>query len=152
MKFPFHVYLDKFEGVAKDAAAAAPGLWASPRAPVGNLRQVTAPGAPGLSARVHVIAEYVPPTVMRHIVESQPRVIIALIGMIRVLVDRVAKHEGDLRSAHALLQRARQWVPDPKLGDEIDTMLRLPCGTVQLSAEVDGEGVRSLDFEIEVPE
>lgn len=151
MKFPFHIYLDKLEGVAKAALANRPGLWQSPMAPMQNLRRVIVKPFANLYDEV-AIAQGVPPAAMRHIVESQPRVMIALIGMIRLLVDRVAGHENELRAAHVLLQRARRWVPDPKLGDEIETVLRLPGGTAKLEAEVDSEGLRSLDYEIEVPE
>lgn len=96
MKFPFHVYLDKLERVARAAAERAPGLWSSPRSPVGNLKQIVhqEPRADVNSTRA--IAEYVPPEVMRHIVESQPRILLALIGVIRVLAERVAELEARL--------------------------------------------------------
>lgn len=103
MKFPFRVYLDKLEGVAK---AAPQGMWSSPRASLLSLRQIVAVGSSGLPNDQRVLAEYVPAEAMRHIVESQPRAIIALIGTIRVLADRVAELE-----RHTLAPGAQGRIP-----------------------------------------
>lgn len=137
MKFPFHVYLVKLEEVATAAAAKAPGLWASPRAPMASLRRIEHRDPAHADVTVmRTIAEHVPAEVMRHVVESQPRVLLALIGVVRALAERLAKQEDGLREARALLQRARRWVPDPKLNDDIDIMLRLPVGGGSLEIEV----------------
>lgn len=137
MKFPFHVYLVKLEEVATAAAAKAPGLWASPRAAIQSLRRIEHQDIDRRDVVVRrTIAEYVPAEVMHHIVESQPRVLLALIGVVRVLAERLAKQEDGLREARAMLQRARRWLPDQKLCAEIDTMLRIPVGGGALEIEV----------------
>lgn len=153
MKFPFHVYLVKLEEVATAAAAKAPGLWASPRAAIQSLRRIEHQDIDHKDVVVRrTIAEYVPAEVMHHIVESQPRVLLAVIGVVRALAERLAKQEDGLREARAMLQRARRWVPDPKLNDEIDTMLRLPVGRARVEVEKNDDRLSSIDLEIEVPE